>query len=162
MGTAMFSLRQLSEQIDALNKRSLSLADFEDWFVSESWGSYDVAGGDVSNAIAVVHQVLHSYNSDEVDENGAVQELATAIFPFVEPVVSITIVRPNVVQVLKSQGHSVYLLSQPGNENIANPLRTVAVWGTLGSSNSTIPPQRRETASTWEISPSISAETAAA
>ena len=77
----MLSLRQLSEQIDALNERRLSLADFEDWFVSESWGCYGLANDYLSKAIAAVHHVLYGYEREEFDEQTAIHDLTNAVRP---------------------------------------------------------------------------------
>jgi hypothetical protein len=78
----MLSVQRLSEHIEALNSEGGDVDDFEDWFLSESWGLYDIHGDALSNAIAAVHQVLHSYQSDELEENRVPKELAAAIRPF--------------------------------------------------------------------------------
>ena len=89
MVMAMLSIQQLSGKIEALNKQRLSLEDFEDWFASESWGNYDIAGDELSNAISAVRHALYSYETGEFDEDLAVEELAAAIAPFANPFVSI-------------------------------------------------------------------------
>lgn len=78
----MFNVQQISEKIDELES-CLDVEAFEDWFLRASWGHYSVSGDELSKAIAAVHHVLHSYKAEEIDEATAVEELASAIRPFV-------------------------------------------------------------------------------
>lgn len=78
----MFSIHQLSEQIGALLENRLEVDEFEEWFVANSWGYYQVGADSLSKAIAAVHHVLHAYQSDEIEERDVAQELDNAIRPF--------------------------------------------------------------------------------
>ena len=78
----MFSIRQLSEKIADVASKHLDVDGFEEWFVSESWGHYDVRANETSRMIAAVHHVLHSCDSDEIEESKIAEELANAIRPF--------------------------------------------------------------------------------
>ena len=79
----MFSIHQLSKSIDDLSRKCLDADAFEEWFVSESWGHYNVGGDSLSQAIGAVHHVLHSYESGEIEERQLAEELANALHPFV-------------------------------------------------------------------------------
>jgi hypothetical protein len=76
----MFSVELVSEQIQAMRDGRLSPEDFEDWFLSESWGYFDVSVE--GSLISVVHEALRRYDSDEIDCRAFVKELETAIRPF--------------------------------------------------------------------------------
>ena len=82
----MFSVQKLSRKIDALNDSQMSVEDFEDWFLSESWGYFDVQGDPLSSAIASVHHILHECEAGELGEDQVPKELAAAIRPFEEVV----------------------------------------------------------------------------
>ncbi|HET8550718.1 MAG TPA: hypothetical protein VFL57_22075 [Bryobacteraceae bacterium] len=78
----MFNIQRLSDKIDELFAARLDVDSFEDWFVAESWGHYEIQGHPLSQAIAAVHHVLHRYERDEVEERQVAEELAMAIRPF--------------------------------------------------------------------------------
>ena len=148
----MISIHQLSEHIEDLDGPHPSLADFEDWFASESWGSYDVAGDNLSNAIAAVHHVLYNYETGVFDDNRAKTELAAAIHPFVPRANAIHLVFAQALgaEPVRFQPANYYrrwnMMLLAANENAANP-----AWITISSSNSTVPPisSQRETESAF-------------
>jgi hypothetical protein len=77
----MLSLDELSRRIAAYRDHSTDFADFEDWFRSNSWGSYIRRGESVSDAIASVEAALSSYEFGEIDEDELREELANAARP---------------------------------------------------------------------------------
>ena len=99
----MFSIQQLSEKIADVSANRLDVDGFEEWFVSESWGYYDVRGDQTSRAIAAVHHVLHSCEANELKEAEVAEELANAIRPF-----EVTVTR--VVWLSRA---SLFLIAQP-------------------------------------------------
>jgi hypothetical protein len=81
----MFSLEDLSRQIEIHRDRQISSAAFEDWFRRSSWGWYDRKGDSLSDAIAAVDAILTEYDSGEIPDIDLAAELATAFSPFVGP-----------------------------------------------------------------------------
>lgn len=85
LACSIITIQKLSDRVEALNSGEIHIDEFEDWFLAESWGSYDIIGGDLSSALAAVHHVLYSLDSGELDEQSAPREMATAIRPFIHP-----------------------------------------------------------------------------
>jgi hypothetical protein len=78
----MFSIPVLSEKIRALRDRHLTADEFGDWFLSASWGHYDLRGGKIAHAIEAVGYVLGRFESDDFQEDALPKELADAVRPF--------------------------------------------------------------------------------
>lgn len=78
----MFTVERLSAKIDELVEGRIDLEAFEDWFVSESWGHFDVQGGLGSSLIAAVHHVFHRYGDEDIDDRLVGSKLADAVRPF--------------------------------------------------------------------------------
>lgn len=79
----MLSLDQLLEHIAACQSGRVSLDDFEDWFRSNSRGSYR-ASESVSRAAAAVEAAFSKWAFQGLDECGLREELGVAVRPFVE------------------------------------------------------------------------------
>lgn len=77
----MFTIEQLSEQIDAMRFGGLTLDQFEDWFVSSSWGQHDT--GVARDCVAAIESVFADLG--DLNEHEASQVFANAIRPFAEP-----------------------------------------------------------------------------
>ena len=75
----MFSIQELDEKVEALASSRMSLDDFEDWFLAESWGYDDTKGDTLSTAIAAVHHVLYAYECNEFPGNEVAHKLASAV-----------------------------------------------------------------------------------
>jgi len=75
----MFSVRQLSQQIAALNPDQFGA--FEDWFRAES---RDAHSDEDDQIVFAVEDVLSQYHHEHLRGDALKRELANAIDPFVE------------------------------------------------------------------------------
>lgn len=131
----MFSIQQLSEKIAEVSANRLGVDDFEEWFVSESWGHYDGRSNQASRAIAAVHHVLHSCEEGAVEEGKVAQELANAIRPFENT-------RSNLIQIYWDESGRKSC-QQPLLESELRQSLRVDLGGKAGRSASTTAAERR-------------------
>jgi hypothetical protein len=82
----MFSLDELSAQINDLRQGNLSLDDFEDWFSDNSGGAYAADDDRISEAYSCIEALFSEYHFERVPAAEISEKLEGVIRPFVAPV----------------------------------------------------------------------------
>ncbi|HEV8038873.1 MAG TPA: hypothetical protein VGP62_08425 [Bryobacteraceae bacterium] len=77
----MLGLDELKKQIDALQQGQVSLDAFEDWFRTNSRGSYASPDRALSEAAASVEAAFSRYSFEESDERRLRDDLLRAAYP---------------------------------------------------------------------------------
>jgi hypothetical protein len=84
----MFTAEELADHVAAYCSERISLKQFEDWFEANSAGAYDVP--DLLEKCAAIDAAFSQYYFDHIGESALREELANAIRPFAEIVVTLS------------------------------------------------------------------------
>ena len=79
----MANLREISDQVLNLLADEISLDVFEDWSAEYSWNLHRRAGKNVQDLAYQIRGILNAHADDETEQLLR-QELAAAIFPFLQ------------------------------------------------------------------------------